>query len=380
MTFFLVSGYIVPASLERRGDVREFWTGRLFRLYPACLLVYVAALAVLGPTHGGGIGSAVYSVPLLSSLGNATMLEDLLGSYNALSVMWTLTYEMIFYYLVTALFVCGRERRSAPIAGGLGVAALVLGPVMPASLLIRRLGPMPLTLVAVAVLVVGLGGLLSGRRLGTRVGALLLGAFALVLVFLNTRSTGWETLLILATMFSGTAIRRAEQGQITRRSAWVACATVLVCGVVVAAVHNRGASTAMTWTLGPLSWCLPFVAAWLTFGLGMLLRARRMPAPLTWLGRVSYSTYLLHVPLISVMWLLFRVVPQPHGMRHELPWVAGYLVVLFGLSQLTHRCVEVPMQDLGRRIARRLRQDPDAVPAATPGERLPQSPVPVLRR
>jgi hypothetical protein len=38
------------------------------------------------------------------------------------------------------------------------------------------------------------------------------------------------------------------------------------------------------------------------------------------------------------------------------------------------------MPDLGRRITRRLRQDPDAVPAATPGSRLPQSPVPVLRR
>ncbi|WP_078890514.1 acyltransferase family protein [Streptomyces maremycinicus] len=34
MAFFLVSGYIVPASLERRGDVRAFWIGRLFRLWP----------------------------------------------------------------------------------------------------------------------------------------------------------------------------------------------------------------------------------------------------------------------------------------------------------------------------------------------------------
>src|ERR671924_2089375 len=32
--FFLVSGYIVPASLERRGDVRAFWIGRFLRLYP----------------------------------------------------------------------------------------------------------------------------------------------------------------------------------------------------------------------------------------------------------------------------------------------------------------------------------------------------------
>src|SRR4051812_44499549 len=36
MVFFLVSGYIIPASLERRGDVRAFWIGRVFRIYPLC--------------------------------------------------------------------------------------------------------------------------------------------------------------------------------------------------------------------------------------------------------------------------------------------------------------------------------------------------------
>src|SRR5579859_2094924 len=36
--FFLISGYIVPASLERKGSVRTFWVSRLFRLYPLYLL------------------------------------------------------------------------------------------------------------------------------------------------------------------------------------------------------------------------------------------------------------------------------------------------------------------------------------------------------
>src|SRR3954465_8681907 len=34
MVFFLVSGYIVPASLERRGSIQAFWISRFFRLYP----------------------------------------------------------------------------------------------------------------------------------------------------------------------------------------------------------------------------------------------------------------------------------------------------------------------------------------------------------
>ena len=34
LVFFLVSGYIIPASLERHGRVRTFWIGRVFRIYP----------------------------------------------------------------------------------------------------------------------------------------------------------------------------------------------------------------------------------------------------------------------------------------------------------------------------------------------------------
>src|SRR5262249_42136779 len=32
--FLLVSGYIIPVSLERGGSNRRFWIGRFFRLYP----------------------------------------------------------------------------------------------------------------------------------------------------------------------------------------------------------------------------------------------------------------------------------------------------------------------------------------------------------
>src|SRR3954452_17183752 len=41
VAFFLVSGFIIPFSLERGGSVRRFWTGRFFRLYP----LYWASLA-----------------------------------------------------------------------------------------------------------------------------------------------------------------------------------------------------------------------------------------------------------------------------------------------------------------------------------------------
>ena len=44
--FFIISGYIVPASLERKGSVRTFWVSRLFRLYPLFLLAVGIAVAL----------------------------------------------------------------------------------------------------------------------------------------------------------------------------------------------------------------------------------------------------------------------------------------------------------------------------------------------
>ncbi|MEU8278849.1 acyltransferase family protein [Microbispora bryophytorum] len=49
LVFFLVSGYIIPASLENRGDVGAFWISRVFRLYPLYLLVIAAVLVMAWP-------------------------------------------------------------------------------------------------------------------------------------------------------------------------------------------------------------------------------------------------------------------------------------------------------------------------------------------
>jgi peptidoglycan/LPS O-acetylase OafA/YrhL len=43
--FFIISGYIVPASLERKGSVRTFWVSRVFLLYPLHLLSVGIGLA-----------------------------------------------------------------------------------------------------------------------------------------------------------------------------------------------------------------------------------------------------------------------------------------------------------------------------------------------
>ena len=74
----------------------------------------------------------------------------------------------------------------------------------------------------------------------------------------------------------------------------------------------------------------------------MATRRWRTPRPLAWLGLVSYSVYLVHYVLIQVLR------PVLNQRLPEAPAVIVFLVVLFGLSWLTHRFVEVPGQRWSR--------------------------------
>ena len=326
--FFLISGYIVPASLERRGDLRAFWVGRLFRIYPLYLVVFVLALV---------------------------LLQDLLGVGNGLSVAWTLGYEMIFYYLVSALFLADWHRRSAPVAIGFAAVALALGGVLPSALLMHSAGEQQVVVATVLVLVVGaLAAVVTGTRTGIRVGVLVLALVGLVLAVVDGRTALFEGMMILATMFTGTAIQRAENGQIKRWYAVVCCAFVFTAGLL-AGIFYAGGAVSRIGTATGTAWWTGFVAAWLVFGLGMLCRKRRVPRVLSRLGTISYAVYLVHFPLLrGVLWAFADAHYSPsHHAGQELLCMAVFLTVALLLAEALHRLVELPGQRLGRRLLSR---------------------------
>lgn len=349
LVFFLVSGYIVPASLERHGHVGRFWISRLFRIYPLLLLACGAGiLPFLLGIRGLRQNLEEYD-PVVAIVAHLTMLQDVLAVPNAINVLWTLSYEMVFYLLIVALFVTGTHRRSAPIAVALVLAALPAGVLLPTTALSRATGVGPVVAVSAVLLVVGLAAAVSGRPALRTAGALLGGAVAVVLVTVNGRAGAWEGMVILAVMFTGTVIYRAEQGQIARRTAVPAGLVVLV-GVVAAGVWNAwvGLSRAEA-HLFQVYWTGSVVLAAVTFGALMAVRNRRMPRWLTGLGVISYSVYLLHPVLLLVSDQLFGTPRQD-----QVLGLAVFVGVLLVVSWATHRYVEAPMQRLGRRLAGRL--------------------------
>ncbi|RKT03758.1 peptidoglycan/LPS O-acetylase OafA/YrhL [Streptomyces sp. 3211.6] len=349
MLFFIVSGYIIPASLERRGDVRGFWIGRFFRIHPALIVTIVVSLLVL-PSGDGAIRVLRTGDDLSSLITNGLLLQDVLGVTNGMNVTWTLCYEMVFYFFVTALFTRGLHRHSAPIAAGCAALALAVGTAVGERLLTPDPHSVRLALlVVVPVVLTGFAGVLSGRPGPTRAGALLLAGLGLVLVTLNSRAPWYETWTIFATMFAGTAVYRAQHSARGRVPSLLACGFVVVSGVLVGWLYNRDGFQNHTWTLGWISWSSAYLAAWAVFGLGFLLRRRRFPRVLTWLGAISFSVYLVHVPLVHALAPVVGV-PLSHSALGRAVWAVLLVAAALAVSHLMYRLVEIPVQNLGRRV------------------------------
>ncbi len=349
--FFLVSGYIVPASLERKGSVRGFWISRAFRLYPMFLAGLVLS-AVAYKTGHGTIDNAGAHRPT-AVLGWLFMLQNLNAGLNVPVVTWTLSFEMVFYLLLAALFSWGVHRRSGWYATAFAVGAVALGGVLPMAGIATwssgpGAGPLVLNAVTDVLILAGLVLALSSRSWLVKGGASVAALVAMVLLTFNQQYPyPWSGCVILALMFSGTLIYRAEQGQVNRIAA--AAFVVAVLALATAAGIWHGARYGHHWQV---QWTTSVLLAGATFGVGLAVRRWRVPGWCAWLGMISYSVYLLH-PLVFNVYRSIPVLHRRHTMPDQVLFFAGLVAVIIGLSALTYYLIEKPMQRLGHRVAAR---------------------------
>jgi peptidoglycan/LPS O-acetylase OafA/YrhL len=355
LVFFLCSGFIIPASMERRNDIVEFWIGRLFRLWPLYLLT--VGLILLAFQVSERITPPAGYRPVADTLFNTTMLQVFSSRPLVIGASWTLGYELVFYLLVSVLFLLGLHRKSAQTAVFLLVAALGLGGVT--TFLMLQARPDNWWTFPVAGLVILVAA--SPRAAGSsqRLAALLMG-LVVVLALSNRPHPMYFALLLLGSMFVGTVLYRWTTGEFSGRTA----ASVYGLGIVTIVL------TQLAWHIGytePISGETPrwwteagtFLGAYLLFGAALLLRHRSWPRVLTYLGTISYSVYLLHALVLIVF------PPIPGG-----PW-AGFSAMLLTTivgSMVTYHLVEKPSIALGRRVmdARRRRRRTTDVHAGRP--------------
>ena len=133
ITFFLISGFLIPSSIGNQPrPLIGFAIGRFFRLYPLYWLSIAVALVTLA-----ALGKAIPGHAQVAA--NMTMFQTLFGYENILDPYWTLLIEQFFYFFCAAIFLAGalnnpRRMRWIMIASGLLLivvaGALMLAPQM----------------------------------------------------------------------------------------------------------------------------------------------------------------------------------------------------------------------------------------------------------
>lgn len=116
--FFIVSGFLIPASLRgSSASAMKFFIHRVFRLYPAywlSLVIYVAVQLIVA-------GSFDWSLVAI----NATMLHRFVGVQDAVGAYWTLQIEVIFYLFCTLIFFLGLISRQTLVIALMLCAAVI---------------------------------------------------------------------------------------------------------------------------------------------------------------------------------------------------------------------------------------------------------------
>lgn len=360
--FFIVSGYIIPASLERGRSLGAFWVGRFFRLFPLFWVFLIVAVVLhYAGMYGGPPGFLVDPVWNLAT--NATMAHFFLaGHYSEmLIVAWTLSYELVFYAFVSLLFLGGLNRRSVPVAcvaiGSILCAALFLPTAMisgPDANLATRLT------VAVVTVVVAV---IFAYRADTRrsAGAAVLIAVLAVPLVLNQPGPSGYSVAIFATMFVGTVLYRMTSGEISAWLGWgvfgLAVCLLLAPRLIENPVPESMGATEWGGLAGP---AFTIVAAYLLFAAMLLLRRYSFPRPLLFLGRISFSLYLVHG-------LVNNAVPKwPEsvfgGNAAWLTWCT-WMAVAIGLATLSYNKIEQPFLRVGHRLMAKMDARARPVPA-----------------
>ncbi len=344
--FFLVSGYIIPASLERGRSLGAFWVGRFFRLYPLYWACLIAAL-ILHAFGQFGLRAEFLAHPVREFLSNLTMVHFFIGGpdIQIIGASWSLSYELAFYLFLSLLLIAGLNRRSGPLAV-LAISLIVPGALLPAAMLSGS-GANVVTRSAVVVvtilIAVVFARLASDRR--SAIVAILL-AFLTVPLVLNQPGPSALTFGYFATMFVGTVLYRVTSGQIDARRGWAvfAFAICVIFGIslLVPSFQDPITGVWVTWVKQPTT----IIAAYLFFAGGLWLRRFSFPRPLLFLGRISYSLYLVHALILDTPRWTSPVLGIPAAWLTLCTWVIGAVAI----AAVTYRLIEKPCNDLGHRL------------------------------
>lgn len=309
--FFVLSGFVLYLAFARSPETpyAQFILRRMLRIYPAMLVALAFSIAVhllAAPRVEPGLGPWtaglwVVAIDMTTIVRNMLML----GVRDADSVLdpviWSLAIEMRFSLLLPLLaLLCQRSR--------IVLVVLSVAAYSSAVVLLDRLGMRP-------------AYMFGGTPIGTiAVTMFYLPSFALGILaadlFLEQRRRGWRVPIVLTSV-------------------------VTVAALIAARLVRSDLAGALACTILVFIACQP----------GLLAALGRWRA-VKFLGRISYSLYLIHFPILTTL---------AYAFSPRLPPIAAAIagpVVALGIAAVMYRYVELPGIAVGRRLAAPTKMSP----------------------
>jgi peptidoglycan/LPS O-acetylase OafA/YrhL len=325
--FFVLSGFILAYNYgEPRGrSWRDFYVARFARIWPAHIAALALFLVLAAQPLAGLTGDGKHRVGLFFA--NALMLhswiptQEAAFSFNAAS--WSISTEFTFYLLFPLIILSKRGR--LPWLSLLMSLALTLGFI---GLSAHRNLPLALPVNRISLI----GTLLVNPL--ARLWEFVLGAFAYF-------------------AFKAYKDRRQPANSVALWSGLEACAVGCAVLAMWASIYGRFANAApdavryyIVWAGSAPAFCAVILV--FAFGRGYLSRVFST-RPLIFLGEISYSLYLVHIPVL----VYFTRFPERFSGK---TW--AYLVYLGATAAVScalHFIVESPMRSIIRRTFSRPR-------------------------
>jgi peptidoglycan/LPS O-acetylase OafA/YrhL len=292
ITFFIVSGFVIPMSIEHKSNLKAFWISRVCRLYPA----YWTALALFVLFSAGasyfGHPEKLHELTALGPrvwIPNLFIAQMFLRVKDIIPVAWTLGLEWIIYISASFLHARGWLTKTQVLLITTAGLALIGGIALP--MLVHKRVPFA----AIAALTSGAAGL---------------------------------------------ALYRLFQNQITKKQAWTLVSTLVVI-VLAGSWINYGlypSKTESNLTITPFSEITSTFLGYALFLVPAMAAKVKFPTILTWFGRISYSIYITH-----------DIVPIPTFLTGAGGFIFQIAETLL-VSYLCYRFVESPGIALGKRL------------------------------
>jgi peptidoglycan/LPS O-acetylase OafA/YrhL len=294
IAFFMVSGFVIPMSLEAGGSVIAFWRRRCFRLVP--VYWFSIALAFVAMFVGGPF-VRFRDLDATTWLSNLTLTQACFNRPHVWGVFWTLGYELLIYFACSLLFVTG---------------------------MFDRIGPRTLFAIVAGFAIIGVGR---------------------PIVIGEPFELGGLRIVVMSALF-GLAAHRYIVGRLNCANFYGLVGALTGAVLLIWSVNRVYFPTVVT-LHNLVTFGLVWAAAFALFAIAVELRHRSMPRWMCWLGRRSYPIYLLHPFVIALM---------ANAALSAKSYMSILMMGTLAAAAIVHRYIERPGISLGTLFEKPKRQ------------------------